>query len=98
MTRFTLLLACSAISSALISIPALAQTASQPAETGRANAPDQKPAFENQTRAPQPASMPKIATEVVADDLPHLWAMEFLPDGRMLVTAKQGAMHIISEE
>lgn len=98
MTRFTLLLACSAISSALISIPALAQTASQPAETGRANAPDQKPAFENQTRAPQPASMPKIATEVVADGLPHLWAMEFLPDGRMLVTAKQGAMHIISEE
>lgn len=98
MTRFTLLLACSAISSALISIPALAQTASQPAETGRANAPNQKPAFENQTRAPQPASMPKIATEVVADDLPHLWAMEFLPDGRMLVTAKQGAMHIISEE
>ncbi len=34
----------------------------------------------------------------VAEGLPHLWAMEFLPDGRMLVTAKQGAMHIISEE
>lgn len=98
MTRLSLLLACTAISSALISTPTFAQTTGQPAETGRANAPDQKPAFENQTRAPQPASMPKIATEVVADDLPHLWAMEFLPDGRMLVTAKQGAMHIISEE
>lgn len=98
MTRLSLLLACTAISSALISTPTFAQTTGQPAETGRANAPDQKPAFENQTRAPQPASMPKIATEVVADDLPHLWAMEFLPNGRMLVTAKQGAMHIISEE
>ncbi len=98
MKRLSLLLACSVISSALISIPTLAQTVGQPAETKRANAPDQQPSFENQTRAPQPASMPKIATEVVAEDLPHLWAMEFLPDGRMLVTAKQGAMHIISEE
>ncbi|TNM63025.1 PQQ-dependent sugar dehydrogenase [Aliirhizobium smilacinae] len=98
MKRLSLLLACTAISSALISAPTLAQNANQPAETGRANAPNQKPAFENQTRAPQPASIPKIATEVVAEGLPHLWAMEFLPDGRMLVTAKQGAMHIISEE
>ncbi len=98
MKRLSLLLACSAISSTLISTPTFAQSASQPAETGRANAPNQKPSFENQTRAPQPASMPKIATEVVAEGLPHLWAMEFLPDGRMLVTAKKGAMHIISEE
>lgn len=98
MKRLSLLLACTAISSALISTPTFAQATGQPAETGRANAPNQTPAFENQTRAPQPASMPKITTEVVADDLPHLWAMEFLPDGRMLVTAKQGAMHIISEE
>lgn len=99
MKRLSLLIACSAISSALLSVPAFAQdTAGQPAETKRANAPDQKPVFENQTRAPQPASIPNIATEVVAEGLPHLWAMEFLPDGRMLVTAKQGAMHIISEE
>ncbi|AYD01641.1 PQQ-dependent sugar dehydrogenase [Neorhizobium sp. NCHU2750] len=96
MTRISLLLACTAVSSALIAGPVLAQAA--PAENGRANAPNQKPAFANQTRAPQPATTAKIATEVVAEDLPHLWAMEFLPDGRMLVTAKQGAMHIISEE
>lgn len=98
MKRLNLFLAGSALSIALAAGAALAQNAGQPAETKAPNAPDQKPAFANQTRAPQPAKAPKITHEVVADGLPHLWAMEFLPDGRMLVTAKQGAMHIISEE
>jgi glucose/arabinose dehydrogenase len=110
MNQFSSLLAGTVFSAVLIAAPACAQTgnqpatgaedvpAGQPAETRPPNAPDQRPAFSGQTRAPQPAQMPRIATEVVADDLPHLWAMEFLPDGRMLVTAKEGAMHIISEE
>ncbi|WJH42352.1 PQQ-dependent sugar dehydrogenase [Aliirhizobium terrae] len=98
MNRLNLILTSTILAAAAIAGPACAQTASQPAETGRANAPDQKPAFENQTRAPQPAAMPKIATEVVAEGLPHLWAMEFLPDGRMLVNAKEGKMHIISAD
>lgn len=70
----------------------------QPVETKPANAPDQKPAFAGQTRAPQPAKLVSIKKEVVAQGLPHLWAMEFLPDGRMLVTAKQGKMHIVSKD
>jgi len=98
MKRFSLLLTGSALSALLFAGPVLAQTAGQPAETRPPNARNQTPAFEGQTRAPQPAEKPQIAHEVVADDLPHLWAMEFLPDGRMLVTAKEGAMHIISEE
>ncbi|MDP9840028.1 glucose/arabinose dehydrogenase [Neorhizobium huautlense] len=98
MTRLTRLLTGTILATAVLASPALAQSAAKPAETKAANAPDQKPAFENQTRAPQPAQMPKIATETVAEGLPHLWSMEFLTDGRMLVTAKQGAMHIISEE
>jgi len=98
MTRLARLLTGTILATAVLAGPVLAQNAAQPAETKAANAPDQKPAFANQTRAPQPAQMPKIATEVVAEDLPHLWSMEFLPDGRMLVTAKEGAMHIISEE
>jgi glucose/arabinose dehydrogenase len=72
--------------------------AGEPVETQAANAPDQEPAFPGQTRAPQPADMPEVAVETVAENLPHLWAMEFLPDGRMLVTAKQGAMHIVTPE
>lgn len=97
MTRLPAILA-STILSAALALPALAQQAGQPAERSPPNAPNQEPAFANQTRAPQPAAMPKIKHEIVAEGLPHLWAMEFLPDGRMLVTAKQGAMHIISEE
>ncbi len=79
----------------LLASPAYAQTA--PAETAAPNAPNQEPAFPEQTRAPQPAEPTSVTTEVVADGLPHLWAMEFLPDGRMLVTAKAGAMHVIDE-
>ena len=70
----------------------------EPAETEEANAPQQEPAFAEQTRAPQPAEMPEIASEVFAEDLPQLWSMEFLPDGRMLVAAKEGAFHVVSTE
>ncbi|UIJ71818.1 PQQ-dependent sugar dehydrogenase [Aurantimonas sp. HBX-1] len=72
--------------------------AGEPVETAPANAPDQQPAFAGQTRAPQPAEMPDVAVETVAEGLPQLWAMEFLPDGRMLVTAKEGDFHVVSRE
>lgn len=68
-----------------------------PVETSIPNAEDQTPAFAGQTRAPQPAEMPEVSVEPVASDLPQLWAMEFLPDGRMLVTAKDGPMHIVDD-
>ncbi|CAD7038759.1 PQQ-dependent sugar dehydrogenase [Pseudorhizobium halotolerans] len=110
MNRLLVLLSGTMLTAALLSMPALAQEGAAPAtgnentqsgepvETKPANAPDQQPAFAGQTRAPQPAETVEIETEVVAQDLPHLWAMEFLPDGRMLVNAKQGAMHIVSAE
>ncbi|MDP3342498.1 PQQ-dependent sugar dehydrogenase [Frigidibacter sp.] len=69
-----------------------------PVETAEPNAPSQEPAFIGQTRAPQPGEMPGVVQEVVAEGLPQLWALEFLPDGRMLVTAKEGALHIVSAE
>jgi glucose/arabinose dehydrogenase len=72
--------------------------AGEPVETQPANAPDQVPAFPGQTRAPQPADLVETTSEVVAEGLPQLWAMEFLPDGRMLVTAKQGTLHIVGED
>ncbi|WP_371877943.1 PQQ-dependent sugar dehydrogenase [Shinella zoogloeoides] len=85
------------LAATLLAAPVFAQTA-RTAETQEANAPDQKPAFENQTRAALPDAVPQIGVDVVAEDLPHLWAMEFLPDGRMLVTTKEGAMHVVSQE
>jgi len=70
----------------------------EPVQTAPPNAPDQSPAFQGQTRAPQPESPVAINQEAIANGLPHLWAMEFLPDGRMLVTAKSGVLHIITPE
>jgi len=100
MLRKSSLLAGTMMAAALFALPASAQTAqgAGTAETGAANAPDQRPTFDNQTRAPLPEASPEIGVEVVAEELPHVWAMAFLPDGRILVTAKEGTMHIVSQE
>ncbi|NTJ44385.1 PQQ-dependent sugar dehydrogenase [Agrobacterium larrymoorei] len=82
--------------SACLAFPAIAQTGTA-VETGAPNAPNQKPAFEGQTRAPQPEKMPSLQKTVVAEGLPNLWALELLPDGRMLVSAKEGTMHIVAD-
>ena len=83
-----------ALLAAALLTPPLA-LAAPPVETRPPNAEGQQPAFANQTRAPQPDRRPALAAQVVAEGLPQLWAMEFLPDGRMLVTAKAGEMRII---
>ncbi|WP_296039178.1 PQQ-dependent sugar dehydrogenase [uncultured Agrobacterium sp.] len=85
------------ILSALLTVPgyAIAQS-SGPAEINPPHGKDQRPAFEGQTRAPQPEKMPSLQKTVIADDLPHLWSMALLPDGRILVAAKEGAMHILA--
>jgi len=72
--------------------------AGEPVETKPANAPDQQPASPDQYRAPQPAAPAKTSLETVAEGLPLLWAMELLPDNRMLVTAKAGALHVIGAD
>ena len=73
-------------------------SAGEPVETESANAPDQEPAFPEQTRAVQPDEMPEVNSETFAEGLPQLWSMEFMPDGRLLVAAKEGAMHIVTTE
>ncbi|MBN1206751.1 MAG: PQQ-dependent sugar dehydrogenase [Myxococcaceae bacterium] len=73
-----------------------AAPAGEPVETRPPNGRDQKPAFPGQTRAPQPAQPTRLQTETVAEGLVEPWALEFLPDGRMLVTEKQGRMRIVA--
>lgn len=97
MRPIPLLLASTAICASLLPAIAVGQE-SGPVETQAPNAANQQPAFDGQTRAPQPAEMPEVETTVVAEDLPQLWALEFLPDGRMLVTTKAGDMHIVTAE
>ena len=65
------------------------------------NAPSQKPAFAGQTDAPEAKTKTTLAVTTVAEGLVTPWALEFLPDGRMLVTEKgnqqnPGRLRIVS--
>lgn len=71
-----------------------AATASE--ETRRPNAEGQQPAFPGQTRAPRPATSESWQVETVAEGLDHPWALEFLPDGAMLVTERPGTLRVVS--
>ncbi|QPC86596.1 PQQ-dependent sugar dehydrogenase [Mesorhizobium sp. NBSH29] len=88
-------LALAVVAMLLTAIPASAQTS---VETQAPNAPKQQPVFAGQTRAPLPASLTQPLVSVVAEGLPRLWGLEFLPGGAMLVTAKEGRMFIVSPE
>jgi glucose/arabinose dehydrogenase len=68
-----------------------------PVETREANAPDQVPAFPEQTRAPSMRSNVSFKVEKVAEGLVDLWGMAFLPDGRLLVTERDGRMRIVKD-
>jgi len=69
---------------------------SRAVETRAPNAPDQKPAFPGQTRAPLRTANVKFVVEPVVKGLVHPWALVFLPDGAMLVTERPGRMRIVS--
>ena len=63
------------------------------------NAPNLKPAFEAQTRAPEAKSTVQLEVTTVAEGLVTPWALAFLPDGRMLVTEKlPGNLRIIGKD
>jgi glucose/arabinose dehydrogenase len=85
------------LSAALIQ-SALAQGARPPAETQAANAPDQKPAFPGQTRAPQPERTTPVSVTPVVQGLKGIWAFEFLPGDRLLVTEKEGRMRLVAPD
>lgn len=72
---------------------ASAQLNSQPP-----NAPDQQPAFEQQTRAPEIAPQFEVAQAVVTDALDSPWGMAELPDGWLLVTEKSGNLRLVGAD
>ncbi len=70
----------------------------QPVEKAPPHGKTQTPAFPGQTRGPYHPSNIALNVQTVADGLEHPWGLAFLPDGRMLVTEKQGRMRIVSKD
>ena len=66
-----------------------------PVETRPANNPDQKPAFEGQTRAPAVRAEQALTHAVVAAGLEHPWGLAALPNGRWLVTERPGRLRVV---
>ena len=66
----------------------------QPIETRPPEKSDDKPAFPGQTRAPYQATTPP-AVATLTDQLHSPWSFAFLPDGKILITEKPGAMRIL---
>ncbi len=62
------------------------------------NAPDQRPAFAGQTRAPERKAGVAFDVVTVASGLQNPWGVTFLPDGRMLVTERPGRLRIVKAD
>ncbi|HET9940401.1 MAG TPA: PQQ-dependent sugar dehydrogenase, partial [Candidatus Eisenbacteria bacterium] len=50
-------------------------------------------------RSPTPKSIDApVRVETVAEGLEHPWGLEFLPDGRMIVTERPGRLRIVTPD
>lgn len=103
--RSSLFTASAALAAALAACgPAPAQPgaasgqAGAPVETRAANAPDQKPAFAGQTRAPGLSSNTVGQYTTLASGLDHPWGLAFLPTGEILVTERAGRLRVFGKD
>lgn len=80
-------------------VPRVGPNPGLPVETAPPNVPGNRPAFAGQTRAPAVHTRTRFRVTEVAAGLDEPWALEFLPDGRMLVTEKHsGKLQIVGSD
>lgn len=70
-------------------------SAEQSVETKPANT-KYNPAFSGQTRISRVQTTTPLQTTVVTSGLSHPWGITSLPDGRLLITEKEGSMRIVT--
>lgn len=75
----------------------LEQGVSGPVETLDPNT-SYKPAFAGQTRVPAVRTATAWQAEIVTKDLNRPWGIVLLPDGRLLISEKQGRLRIVSKD
>lgn len=68
-----------------------------PLETRAPNS-DYKPAFAGQTRAPAAPSGVALQVSPTVTGLERPWALDFLPDGRMVVTELRGRLRLVGPQ
>ncbi len=66
-----------------------------PVETKAANT-NYKPAFEGQTRIGGVKTATPYESKIVTNELSRPWGITTLPDGRLLITQKEGTMRIVT--
>ena len=70
-------------------------SAQNPVETNKPSA-DFKPAFEGQTRIAGVKTKTQLDISVINEKLENPWGLSVLPDGRFLISQKQGTMVILN--
>lgn len=80
-----------ALIAAFSATPALAQL-----NKTSPNVPEQSPAFQGQTRAPELADV-QVQSQTVISGLENPWGLALLPDGGWLITEKPGRMRLFQD-
>jgi len=69
-----------------------------PVETQSPISKGQKPAFKGQTRIGGVKTQSKIKITLIAGGLKFPWGLDFMPDGRIIISEKPGNIRIVSKE
>jgi len=57
-----------------------------------------RPCRGSDTDAASPAKASKIKAETIADGVDYPWGLQFLPDGRLLVSERPGRLRLVPAE